>query len=227
LETLKTVASITGPIVGIVSLLAAYIYYTRSRKYKALTYEVSPVLSLVQVGGAIKDKVTVEYDGELIENLSGVTIVIRSSGTEPVQFKLDADAHDTETPVTIDFGSGTRILGEPAVDPEPKNLKVSAIKDPENPTTVVVDKFLLNPGQSVTVSTFADNLRNSPRVYGNIAGVQLHQERTRERRPWTSDPAISDIGSWILDPVIGTIIGTVIVIVGALILFVYIWPILR
>jgi hypothetical protein len=61
-------------------------------------------------------------------------------------------------------------------------------------------------------------------VYGNIAGVQLHHERTRERRPWTSDPAISDIGSWILDPVIGTIIGMVIVIVGAFILFVVIWP---
>jgi len=129
----------------------------------------------VQVGGAIKDKVTVEYEGELIENLSGVAIVIRSSGTEPVQFNLDADAHATETPVTIDFGSETRILGDPAVDPEPKNLKVSAIKDPENPTTVVVDKFLLNPGQSVTVSTFADNLRNSPTVYANIAGAPLRE----------------------------------------------------
>jgi hypothetical protein len=129
----------------------------------------------VQVGGAIKDKVTVEYEGELIENLSGVAIVIRSSGTEPVQFNLDADAHATETPVTIDFGSGTRILGEPAVDPEPKNLKVSATKDPDNPTTVVLDKFLLNPGQSVTVSTFADNLRNSPTVYANIAGAPLRE----------------------------------------------------
>ena len=175
METLKTVASIVGPLVGLISLLLAAYVYKRTRKYKALTYEVSPVLSLVQVGSAIKDKVTVEYDGELIENLSGVTIVIRSSGTEPVQFNLDADTQATETPVTIDFGSGTRILGEPAVDPEPKNLKVSAIKDPENPTTVVVDKFLLNPGQSVTVSTFADNLSNSPTVYANIAGAPLHE----------------------------------------------------
>jgi hypothetical protein len=152
--------------------------------------------------------------------LSGVTVVIRSSGTEPVQFNLDSGAHDTETPVTIDFGPETRILGEPAVDPEPKTLKVSAIKDPENPTTVVLDKFLLNPGQSVTVSTFADNLRGSPRVYGNIAGVRL-RERTGERRRWISaDPTISDIGSWILDPVIPPVIGTIIgAVMVALFLF--------
>jgi hypothetical protein len=182
LETLKTVASIAGPVIGIASLVAAFIFYRRQRKYMELSYEISPVLSLVQVGRAIQHRVEVKYDGEPIEHLSGVSVEMRSSGTEPVEFNLEDDSHAMETPVTLDFGQGTRLLGEPTVEPNPKNLKVSAIKDPENQNKVILDKFLLNPGQSVTVSTFGDKLRNPPKVYANIKGVAPLRERTRDGR---------------------------------------------
>ena len=164
METLRAVASFAGSVIGLVSLVAAFIYYRRTRRFKALTYEIFPTLSLVQVGSEIKDKVKVEYDGERIDNLSGVSVEIRSSGTEPVEFNRDTDAHALETPVTLDFGSETRILGEPAVAAKPEDLTVSARKDLENPSRILLDKFLLNPGQSVTVSAFADDLRQSPRA---------------------------------------------------------------
>jgi hypothetical protein len=171
-DTLQTIASIVGPLIGIASLIAAYIFYRRNRKYMELTYEVAPTLALLRVGSAIRHRVKVEYEGKQIEDLIGVSVAIRSTGTDPVEFSKAADTSGTQIPVTLDFGEGTQILGDPTVETSTSNLIVSVTRDPQTPHKVVANKFLLNPGQGFTISVFLTNYRKKkPQVYAQIRGV--------------------------------------------------------
>jgi hypothetical protein len=178
LEILRTVATVAGPLIGVTGLILGFIYFKKSKEHKELTYEISLPFPLVQVGSAIKGKVKVEYDGEPIENLIGVSVEIRCSGTEDVAFRWGADTE--ERPLTIDFGEGARILGEPTVATTPKYVKASAVKDPKNPTRVILNKFLIKPGQRVTVTTLLTNYpEESLDVYGQLKGVRRLQGRTQ------------------------------------------------
>jgi hypothetical protein len=181
-DTLQTIASIVGPLIGIASLIAAYIFYRRNRKYMELTYEVAPTLALLRVGSAIRHRVKVEYEGKQIEDLTGVSVAIRSTGTDPVEFSPEADTSGTQIPVTIDFGEDAQILGDPTIETSPSNLIVSVTQDPKNPHKVVANKFLLNPGQGFTISVFLTNYRKKkPQVYAQIRGVTLREQLTTDR----------------------------------------------
>ena len=185
LETLKTVASIVGPIIGLASLIAAFFFYRKSRKYMELTYEILPTLSLVSVGQAVKGKVEIKFGNEQIEDLEGVAVLIRSTGTEAVEFNqyTGSSTVATQTPVTLDFGEGARILGEPTVVTDPEGIRASAIKDPQDPSKVVLDKFLLNSGESVTISVILTNFtRTKPNLYAHIKGVPPLRELGPDRR---------------------------------------------
>src|SRR5687768_4192988 len=99
-----------------------------------LTYDVSPTLSLVSVGrSAIRHRVKVEYEGEQIEDLTGVSVEILNTGTDPVEFSQAADTRGTQIPITLDFGEESRILGDPVVETSPPNLIMSVTRDPQNP----------------------------------------------------------------------------------------------
>jgi hypothetical protein len=165
------------------SLIAAYIFYRRNRKYMELTYEVAPTLALLRVGSEIRHRVKVEYEGKKIEDLTGVSVAIRSTGTEPVEFSQAADASGTQIPVTLDFGGSAQILGDPTVETSPPNLIVSVTRDPQYSHKLVANKFLLNPGQSTTISAFLTNYRKKkPQVYAQIRGVTLRERTTDSAR---------------------------------------------
>ena len=184
METLKTIASIVGPLIGLASLAAAYFFYKRNRKYMQLTYEVAPTLALLRVGSAIKHQVKVEYEGRKIEDLSGVSVALRNTGTEPVEFSQSADAEGTQIPVTLEFGKDAEIIGDPTVETDPPNLIFSVSRDPQEPHKVVASSFLLNPGQSATISVFLTSYhRKKPQVYAQIRGVPSLRERAPDRVP--------------------------------------------
>jgi hypothetical protein len=203
-ETLKTIASIVGPLIGMASLIAAFFFYRRSRKYMELTYEVAPALSLLQVGRAIRHRVKVEYEGEQIEDLTGVSVAIRSTGTDTVEFSQAADTSGTQIPVTLDFGEDAQILGDPTVETSPPNLPVSVAQEPQHPHKLVANNFLLNPGQSATISVFLTNYhKKKPQVEGNIRGVTL-RERTTDRAPTKT------VLRWIREGIVFVVLLTVI-----------------
>jgi hypothetical protein len=179
-------------LIGIASLIAAYVFYRRNRKYMELTYEVAPTLALLSVGRAIRDRVKVEYEGKQIEDLIGVSVAIQSTGTDPVEFSQASDTSGTQIPITLDFGEGAQVLGDPTVETNPSNLIVSVTRDPQHPHKLAVNKFLLNPGQSATISVFLTNYRKTkPQVDGQIRGVTL-RERTTDRDTATRLAALLD-----------------------------------
>ena len=142
--TAQTIVSVLSLVIAIIGVTAAYVYYRRSRKYLELSYEISPTLSLVSVGEAVKDRIVIWYGNEEIEDLEGIVVEIRSSGTQAVEFPQSASsqATDTQTPVMIDFGQEARIVGEPTVETNPEGLGVFASKDPENSGRIVLGRVV-------------------------------------------------------------------------------------
>jgi hypothetical protein len=130
---------------------AAYIYFRKSRKYKELSYEILPTLSLVSIGPQVRDRVEIKYkhgDGETedlgSEDLKGVAITIHNTGTEAVNCKTkDFQDDDPQMPVTLDFGGHAQILGDPSAETNPKGRKVVVKRDPQAPGKVLMDTFLL------------------------------------------------------------------------------------
>jgi hypothetical protein len=153
-ETLKTGASILGPLIGLAGVIAGFIYFRASQKYRELSYGIFPPLILAQVRSPIRDKVSILYNNEPIEDLSNVRVEILNSGTETVEFNWSSDT--METPVTLDF-TGARILGDPIVEATVNDLKPPAtiIRDREHSSRVVVNNMLLNPVASINFCKLA------------------------------------------------------------------------
>jgi hypothetical protein len=170
-ETVKTDASILGPLIGLAGVIAGFLYFRASQRHMELSYGVFPPLILARVRSPIRDKVRILYNNEPIEDLSNVLVEIRNSGTEPVEFNWSPDT--LETPVTLDF-AGARILGDPIVETTGSDLKppATAIKDQEHASRVVVNNMFLNPGQDFTVSTFLTGYLGYAKVYANLNGLR-------------------------------------------------------
>jgi hypothetical protein len=150
----------------------------------------------VRIGEEIRDSVVITYqarndageDTQEIENiditnLEAVTVTIHSTGTEAVKFPPNGDAHvmDTQTPVTIDFGRDVRILGEPSAETIPKGRKVRVKLDTTTPGRVLMDRFLLNPKETVTISTFLTNFsKERPEVDWHIEDVRPPRQLKRD-----------------------------------------------
>jgi len=196
MENPQLIISVLGLIVAMSSATAAYIYFRKSRNYKELSYEILPTLSLVSVGPEVRDRVEIKYkhgdeetEVSAIEDLKAVAITIHNTGTEAVNCKSkDFQDDDPQMPVTLDFGQDAQILGEPGAETNPKGRKVLIRRDPQALSKVLMDTFLLNPKETVTISTFLTNFsKGRPSVDWHIEDVRPPREHKREgRRSWLS-----------------------------------------
>lgn len=166
-------------IVAAVSPIVAWVIFRRSRRYSELSYERLGSISLLDVetisvlGETIRDRVEVRIDGEQVESLQTTLIILRSTGTLSVEYHSeDANA---QTPVTLECGEGAHIVGV-------ETTGVSAVVeiDPEDPSKIVLRRFLLNPGESILVSAFLVDFRGEVQVRGHLKDTHI-RERNRER----------------------------------------------
>jgi hypothetical protein len=230
----KLILSILTLIVAMVSVAATFIYFRKSRKYKELSYEILPTLALVSIGQQVRDRVEIKYkagDGETddleIEDLKGVAITIRNTGTEAVNCRSkDFEDDDPQIPVTLDFGQHAQILGDPSTETNPKGRKVGVKKDPQAPGNVLMDTFLLNPKETVTISTFLTNFSEGhPSVDWHIDGVRPPREvgRAAGNQAITDSQAAQALTDRIWLIVLGTF-SLLLLVVAIALLFTAIWP---
>jgi hypothetical protein len=199
--------------VAVASAIAAFssasIYLKRSRRYKELAYEISPTASVV-VGKEVKDTVVIAYEvhrykesGEQditevgITNLEAVVVTIHNTGTEGIIFphSQSTESDDTQRPVTIDFGHDAHIIGHPEAATTREEMNVRVRLDSTTPGRVLMDEFLLNPEETVSISTFlADYSEEKPNVHWHIEDVRPPRELKRERgRDYSSETMVASI----------------------------------
>jgi hypothetical protein len=119
----------------------------------------------LSVDEAIREGISIKYEGRDVNDLAGVTVTIRSTGNRAIRLPTDDTRY--EEPVTIRFGEGTEIIGTPRVTKtEPDGLDASL--EIIDSTTVKLNPMLLNPGESISIFTLLTNLQDEVKVNGHI-----------------------------------------------------------
>jgi hypothetical protein len=180
-----SVANIINLVFTVISLAAGYIYFSKSRQYRELTWEPS-TSPLLTVGEDLRTKVQIIYkeDGSEVQDIQGVRIKIVSSGTLGVEVPASSA---TESPVTIDFGEGAKIVGATTVKKIEQGDRLLQERVLEEAVTVVDSRkivlrpILLNPGVALSIWTFVSNLQpRRPTVSATIKDVRTRRQDPRE-----------------------------------------------
>ncbi len=175
----ETTLFLASLVIAIASPVIAWVTFRLSRRYRELSYEILGSISLLDVetmstlGKTIRDRVKVSVDGERVNSLQTVLVILRSTGTLSVEYHPgDADA---QTPVTVECGEGARIVGV-----ETTGISAVAEIDQKDSSKIVLRKFLLNPGESILVSAFLVDFTGEVQVCGHLKDTRIRQ-RNRER----------------------------------------------
>jgi hypothetical protein len=154
---------------ALLAISVSVFLYRLQRRFKALTYQVSPAFPILSVRESVKGSVKILYEDKLVEGIEGVTIKIQNAGSEPIQ-KADFDR-----PVTVDFGEGAQILEAEIAEKKPDETEADIII---NESSVQLTPTLLNPDDFVTMSVLLTQFeKDKPDVEGRIVGVKRIVER--------------------------------------------------
>lgn len=159
-----------GAIIGAVAVAISIWAALRARRTKRLTYShrFTPLLS---VGQAIRDKVSILYDGQPVTDVQLLSVVLRNSGDMPIV------PADFVRPIELSVAAESTILTADVSATEPNDLGAGiewtrgseAMADGAS-RTIVLQPLLLNPRDTVTLSLLVTG-SSALEVRGRIAGV--------------------------------------------------------
>lgn len=179
-----SVVEIISLVFTVISLAAGYIYYYKSRQYRELTWE-SSTSPLLTVGEDLRTKVRIIYkeDDTEVQDIQGVRIKIVSSGTLGAEVSASSV---TESPVTVDFGEGAKIVGTTVkkIEPVDDDLQETVLDEAAtivDSRKIVLNPILLNPGAALSIWTFISNFQlRQPKVTANIKDLRIRREAPPE-----------------------------------------------
>jgi hypothetical protein len=163
--SMELIVAIIGIGIALVSILVSIVIARRYRDRRELSYETQPTPQLLSVDEAIREDISIKYEGRDVQNLAGITVTIRSTGNRAIRFPTDDTQY--EEPVTIYFGEGTEVIGTPRITktvPDGLDASLEIIDS----TTVKLKPMLLNPGESISIFTLLTNLHEEVKVNGHI-----------------------------------------------------------
>ena len=181
---MQIAVGIAGLLVGVAAIMVSVILARRYRGRRELSYAVSITPELLSISEEIKSGIDITYEGEKIENLSGATVTIRNTGN--MGFR-NPEVSETEIPITVDFGEGTRIIGEPRVTRrKPKDLQIEVIFPKKRPDPhgklklkhsgkFALKPVLLNPGQGASIFVLLNNFLGDYDFVAHIEHVETKE----------------------------------------------------
>jgi hypothetical protein len=149
--------------------------YRRQQTRKRLSYEIS-VTELVSVHSAAddaKDRITIFFDNEQIEQVHLVEARIENNGNVPVS------SGDFEGPLAIELGHGAAPLTVDITNKTTPDLRATAT---HYETGVALAPLLLNPGDGLTLKILARNLQNKVECHYRIVGITEMTDAAAQRQ---------------------------------------------
>ena len=162
LTKIKEYAWLFGLIGPVVAVLLYRLNHKRSAK--GLTYRIAVNASLIERKDSVKDKVTVQYDGKEVKDLSMIQLELTNTGGQPISDK------DYEKPIRISFLDTVEIIEAEVIKSRPASLSPQiCIED----NFVSVSPLLLNAGDSFKVQMLVNSVIASQeiKVHGRIVGI--------------------------------------------------------
>lgn len=154
-------------ILSVFGIAITLLVYRLQISPRRISYEVisnSPVVSISQ---AVKDRVQVQFEGQLVKEVHQVVISLCNSGDQFVSAK------DFVSPIKFEFGNA-QILDLPKIlNTEPHDLRERvSIRCDESKKFVIMEPLLLNKNDSILWSVLLTGFTGIINVEGTIAGVR-------------------------------------------------------
>jgi hypothetical protein len=155
-------------VIGFLGLVFGFIYYLLQRQQKRLSYEVLTNTLLVSVKEEVESRLQILFDGEVVHDVRIVVIRLTNTGNVPIC------TSDYEVPISLDFGSDSRLLTAQTIDTSPDNLEAPITMET---TKAVFAPILLNSRDSITIKVLVSGFNNQLVVGGRIVGVRAITEK--------------------------------------------------
>lgn len=158
-------------VVIIATLLSAFIggaiaiwVYRRQKSKKEITYQVVSDAPIASINQAVADRVELRFDGNPIHEARILVLKMWNSGN------LAVKRDDYEEPITFTFHGRTVVSSdiletEPPDLIDPKTIKTFLTFQAES---VEFPKFLLNPKQSISITTLLTGAKKNISTRGRI-----------------------------------------------------------
>ena len=144
-------------IFGILGIGLAVYFYLRQRQRKSLSYRVLAKTPLFIMDESVKGRLHVTLDGNPVIEPYLVLLKIINDGNTPIT------SADFEKPLSFSFGGETSIKSREITDSFPKTLRPNLEIPPKvnvQPTRVVIESVLWNPGDSITLKFLLSRFQN-------------------------------------------------------------------
>jgi len=154
----------------------AIVLYRLSRRNnkKALKYQYA--FGELTINSTFRDDVEIIYKGEKIEDASAVTIVIKNTGSVPIQ------KADFEGSMKLDLPKSTGIVMA-KMSSEPENVKdqVKFGWNASRPSERTIDPLLLNPGDTINLFLLVAGFQKNVEITGRISGeARIERVKSKE-----------------------------------------------
>lgn len=158
---LADVSGVVSAVLAVVAVGVTIYLWWRSRQRKAIAYRLV-ASRVVSVRPEAQGRISILYDGEKVEDVHLVDLLIRNSGNVPVA------ATDFERPFAIVLGDRAHVLGFEVARTSPTDLSPVVTADSG---CLTVAPLLLNPGDSFELSALVSDSSARPRLEARVSGV--------------------------------------------------------
>ena len=165
--------TLIGVIVGVVGVVAAFLFYRLSRVRPRLVYQARALELIGKMDRALPQEVEILYKNESVPRLMRTHIILWNSGKAPV--KRDQIAQDgkvgLEFPkLRLKFNNETEVLRVHTLRETREVNKFTAEVNPNHPNEIVFSFAYLDEGDGVTLEILHTGKQGYPEVQGNIIG---------------------------------------------------------
>ena len=143
--------------------------YTLHKRKKNLTCIKYPFLSLVDVRGEVRDKIKIEYAGDLVENLSMMKVKVKNRGNSPIRSEKIVE------PLEFDFGENLKVIDHNVLDKTSRLINVE-LKYGVESNLIKCYFNLLNPKDEFTIKFLCSGVgKEYPKIDTRIEGIKLEE----------------------------------------------------
>lgn len=156
-----------GILIGITAtVIVGWIFRSKERTAK-LCYQTSSFRILDRERDSLPQKVTILFEGQVVERLRRTTLIFWNNGTE----FLDGKNIVADDKIRISFEVGDNILSYTIAKRTNEQNKFTVIKDEANPHQLLIDFDYLNQGDGVVLEIAHDSKNLDPKLCGSIKGL--------------------------------------------------------
>lgn len=160
-----TILGVFGTIVGaIIGAVVAYLIFRRQTTKKLISYQIVSNAPIANLNKTFQNTVTIQINGQSVPNARQVVLTLRNQGNAAVK------QGDYDKPMKFLF-TGSKVVGSDILDTVPPELKNSINNNifvQIGTDSIELEKILLNPNDSITVTILLDGNYNQLDVGGRI-----------------------------------------------------------